>query len=95
MKTIVAAAALALILTAPAMAQQTTPAATTANAPAAPKEKAEKAKAAKAEKAKPAKDAKAAKADKDMPERANKGGATRGADRAGQVKDMNSTRKTN
>jgi len=52
-----------------------------APAPAA-KEKAEKSKSAKSDKAKSG-------------ERSNKGGAMRGEERAGSVKEMNNTRKSN
>jgi hypothetical protein len=91
MRLIPVLAAFALVLATPALAQQsTTPAPAAGNTQKAQADKA-KADKAKAEKAKPAKDAKAAKEN----ERSNKGGATRGDERAGQVKDMNNQRKTN
>jgi hypothetical protein len=58
---------------------QTSPAPTPAPAG---KEKAEKSKSAKSDKAKSG-------------ERSNKGGAMRGEERAGSVKEMNNTRKSN
>jgi hypothetical protein len=88
MRLIPVLAAFALVLGTPALAQQsTTPAPATGNAQKAQADK------GKAEKAKAPKDAKAGKAKEN--ERANKSGATRGEDRAGQVKEMNTQRKTN
>lgn len=92
MRFIPVVAALALVFATPALAQQTTTSAPAGNTQKAQgdKAKADKAKAdkAKAEKAQKAKSAK-------ENERSNKGGAARGEDRAGAVKEMNNQRKTN
>lgn len=90
MRLIPLAAILALAVAAPAAAQQSAtpaPAPSQAQKAQADKQKAEKEKAEKAEKAK------AAKAKEN--ERYNKGGAARGEERAGQVKEMNNQRKAN
>lgn len=89
------AAALALALVTPALAQQSPPPApmspTAQGSSGNPSDKNDKAKKAKASKDKADKNKEQAKSN----ERSNKGGATRGEERAGQVKDMNSARKTN
>lgn len=87
MRFIPVVAALALVFATPVLAQQTTTPAPAGNTQKAQgdKAKADKAKAEKAQKAKSAKEN----------ERSNKGGAVRGEDRAGAVKEMNNQRKTN